>query len=818
MRGFYQDLRFGLRLLQSTPGFTVVAVLTLALGIATNTTVFSWVDGVLLRPFPGAADAGQLAVLETGDAGTANGGTQLSYVDYRDFRQNMRSLSGLAIHREDVFSISDSTSAQAVWGELVSGNYFGVLGVKPALGRTFSVDEDGDKLGAYPVAVISHALWRSYFHADPKAIGKTVRVNRRELTVVGVAPPQFRGTMPGLVFHIWVPATMGKDLAMLDEAAIRDRGNRSFYAVARLRPGVPVEQARAEAAAFAHSLELAWPKTNRGVPATVLPPWEFHSAAPDLLLKPLRILMAVSLVVLLIVCANVANLLLARSLTRRKELSIRLALGAGGGRLTRQLLTETMVLAVAGTIAGLLLAPWLADLLPSLIPKIGVQVAVGFQLNGRVLAFTILTCVVTVVASGAAPVLFWLRSSVHESLKEGGRGGTHGAQSHRIRGLLVTSEVALATLALIGAGLFVRSFRNARSLYPGFDKSNVVLMRFYPVAIGGSTRDMQQFCLRLRERLQSAAGVTDAVYADYVPLGASRGPWSDIQVEGYTPPQGIAVNVNRYLIAPGYFNLMHIPLLDGRDFTLKDAYKTRAVVIVNQTFAERYFAGANPLGRRIRWRGKFATVVGLAKDSKYFDITEAPRPHFFAPFLQEAGADESYYFFIKTAGDPVRMMPRLRREVGAVDSTVAAFDVMPLSEWMDITMLPQKVAASVMGGLGLLSLVLAALGLYSVMAYSVAQRTQEIGIRMALGAQPRTVLAGVLWQGAGFTIPGLVAGIAAAFALTRLVSGMLVNVSAADPETFAAAAVFLTAVAMAAAWLPARRATHVDPMVALRCE
>jgi len=818
MRGFYQDLRFGLRLLKGTPGFTAVAVLTLALGIAANTTVFSWVDGLLLRPYPGASASHQLAALETRNAAAANGGNQTSCLDYRDFRRNLKSLAGLAVHRDDVFSLADSTGAQAVWGELVSGNYFAVLGVKPALGRTFTTEEDGDQPGAYSVAVISHALWRGYFHADPKVIGKTVRVNSRELSVVGVAPPEFRGTVPGLVFHIWVPVTMGKELGLIDESAFRDRGRRTVYALARLGPGVPIEQASAEAAAFAHNLELAWPKTNRGVSAAVVPPWEVHQGAPQLLLKPLRILMAVSLVVLLIVCANVANLLLARSLGRRRELSIRLALGAGGGRLTRQLLTETLLLAGAGTVAGLLLAPWLADLLPSLVPKTGVSVAAGFHLSGRVLAFTILICVATVLVSGAAPVVFWLRSSVHEALKEGGRSGQQGPQSHRIRGLLVASEVALATLALIAAGLFTRSFRNARNIYPGFDKNNVILMRFYPALTGASTRDMRQFCLRLRERLRSSPGIADVAYADYAPLGAPGGPWSQIQVEGYTPPAGAAITVNRCLVAPGYFNLLRIPLLDGRDFTVKDAYQTQPVMIVNQTFAERYFAGANPLGRKVLWRGKWATVVGLAKDSKYFDIAEAPRPHYFAPFQQEASADQQVYFFVKTAGDPLRTMAGLRREVAAVDSAAAGFDAMPLSEWMDVTMLPQKVAASLMGGLGLLSLVLAALGMYSVMAYSVAQRTQEIGIRMALGAQPRTVLAGVLWQGFLFTIPGLVAGIAAAFAVTRLVSGMLVNVGAADPATFAGASVFLTAVALLAAWLPARRATRVDPMVALRCE
>jgi len=818
MATLYQDVRFGVRLLAGSPGFTGVAVFTLALGIAANTTVFSWMEGVLLRPYPGSSDSGRLAVMETTDTDAPNGGLQLSLLDYRDYRQNLTSLSGLALHREDVFSLSDVTGARAVWGELVSGNYFDVLGVRPVLGRTFTAEEDADKPGAFPVAVISHSLWRSYFHGDPKIIGKTAHVNRRTLTVVGVAPPEFRGTMPGLVFHIWVPLTMGKELSVLDQSAYTNRGNRCFYGLVRLQPGVPIERARAEAAGYAHDLDLAWPKTNQKVSATILPPWEFHSAAPDLLLKPLRSLMGVALVVLLIVCANTANLLLARSLTRRKELSIRLALGAGGGRLTRQLITETALLAVAGTVAGMLLAPWMADMLPTLVPKVGVEVAVGFQLSGRVLAFTILICVVTVLISSIAPVLFWRRSNVHEALKAGGRSGKQGRQSHRLQGLLVSSEVALATLALIGAGLFIRSFQNAQNLYPGFDRKNVVMLRFYPAVTGASTAYLQEFCRRLRERLRSTPGVIDAVYSDYAPLGSSGGPWRTLIVEGYTPPPGTMVNVNRYLVAPGYFHLLKIPLLEGRDFQASDTYQTAPVMIVNQTFAARYFGGANPVGRRVRWRSKWGTVVGMAQDSKYFNVAEAPRPHFFAPFEQEAGSDQQFYFFVKTAGDPARMMARLRREVLAVDPTAAAFDVMPLTEWTDVTMLPQKVAASLMSGMGLIALVLAALGLYSVMAYAVAQRIPEIGIRMALGAQPHNVLAGVLRHGAALTIPGLVAGIFGALALTRLVMGMLVNVSAADPLTFAGAAVFLTMVALLAAWLPARRAVRVDPMVALRCE
>ena len=818
MRGLVQDVRFGLRLLLGSPGFTAVAVLTLALGIAANTTVFSWIDSVLLRPYHGAADPQQLAVMETNDGRTTNGNIQLSYIDYLDYRRNLKSISGLTLHREDVFNLADSSGSQAVWGELVAGNYFDVLGVKAVLGRTFTAAEDGGQLGAYPVAIVSYSLWHSYLHAEPKAIGRTIMVNRHHLTVIGVASPDFHGTMPGLAFHIWVPLTMGKELALVDDSVFKNRGDRSFYGIVRLRPGVSVSEASAEAAAFAHSLEVAWPKTNRGDSAVILPPWRFHSAAPELLLKPLRILMAVVLVVLLIVCANVANLLLARSLARRRELSIRLALGAGGGRLSRQLLTETMLLATAGAVAGLLLTPWLADLLPAMVPNVGVTVSAGFELSGRILAFTIAICVVTVLVSGAAPVLFWMRSSIFDALKEGGRSGRQGPGSHRLRGLLVSAEVALATLVLIGAGLFVRSLHNARGLYPGFDKSNVVLLRFYPAAGTGSTRDMQRFCVRLRERLSVATGVAGVTYADEAPLGTSSGPFSTIQVEGFTPPAGTELVVNRYLVAPGYFDLLRVPLLEGRDFTEMDGEKAARVVIVNRAFAQRYFGGGEAIGRKIRWRGKWATVVGLARDCKYYDIAEAPRPIFFAPFKQEAGADGRYFVFVKASGDPARLMSQLRREVAAVDASAGAFDVTTLTAWMEVTMLPQTLAASMMTALGLLSLALAALGLYSVMAYSVAQRTQEIGIRMALGAQPRNVLKDVLWQGACLIIPGLAAGIFGAFAVTRLVSGMLVEVSADDPAAFAGASLFLTLVALAAAWLPARRATRLDPMVALRCE
>ena len=818
MRTFYQDLRYGLRWLRHSPGFAAVAVLTLGLGIAVNTTVFSWIDSILLDPYPGSSDSGRLAVVEAVETGAPNGAVQLSYLDYLDYRRHLNSLAGIALHREDVFAVGDATHSQAVWGELVSGNYFSVLGVRPALGRMFTPEEDGDKPGAFPVAVIGYGLWRSRFHGDPAVVGKTVRINRHELTVVGVAPPEFRGTMSGLEFSIWVPMTMGVELGMVDQSSLTSRRARQYYGVARLAPGVDVSRASAEVVTLAKNLELLNPKTNTGVSAVVLPPWRFHSAAPELLLGPLRILMVVSLLVLLIVCANVANLLLARCVSRRKELSIRAALGAGAPRLARQLLSETLLLAGAGALFGLLLAPWMASLLPLLIPKIGFTVALGFHLSARVLAVTILACLVTALLAGAAPVAFWMRSDVSRALNEGGRGGSQGAHSHRMRGMLVIGEVALAAVALVGAGLFVRSFRNAASTYPGFDPNHLTLVRFYHSGNGLSTLEAYQFQQRLRDRLLTNPRILDVSYSDYPPLGASAGPYSDVLVEGYEPEKRESMEINCYEVAPGYFATLRTPLLEGRDFTDKDDRQGAPVMIVNQSFARRYFHGGPALGRKVRYRREWATVVGVARDSKYFNVAESPRPHFFVPLRRYLGNDDDFYAFIRTAGDSAPVIAGLRRDVADTNPNAAAFDAMPITEWMGITLMPQKVAASMLGALGLIALLLAAVGLYSVMAYAVSQRTQEIGIRMALGARPFDVLGDVLGRGLSLTAAGLALGMAAALAVTHLVSGMLVRVSALDPLTFTAAGLFLALIAIVASYVPAWRATKVEPMTALRCD
>ena len=817
MRTLWQDLRYGIRILKSSPAFTAVAVLTLALGIAASTTVFSWIDSVLLRPLSGVGDGERLVAFESTQPDRE--GHNVSYRDFRDYRDNLRLLSGLAVsEQEHDFSVGEGEHAERVWGELVSGNYFDVLQVRPVLGRFFSPEEQGDKPGAYPVAVIGERLWRSRFHADPRVVGRTLRVNRCQLTVVGVAPRNFYGITRGLAFEMWVPAMMGPQLALVGAHELDERRARGWQAIGRLGGGVSLDRARAEVAALAGQMERENPKTNAGVSATVFLQPYGHTGAQDLLRAPLELLLAMCFVVLLIASANVANLLLARSAARQKELAIRMALGASRRRVARQLLTEALLLA---GLAGLVCAPltaWARQALSVLAPaSIDLPVHVGLETHNATLAFAVLISIAAALLSGLSPALHALRSDPSDDLKEGGRGATSGAHSHRLRGLFVASQVALALVVLVGAGLFIRSFRAAQAIDPGFDARHVLVSQFQFSSAGYTPEQRMQFRFRLRERLESAPGIVGASYADRIPLGFGLGPSSDLEIEGYVPRQGENMTVGRERIGPGYFRTLRIPLLEGREFTAHDDESAPPVIVVNQSFARRFFAGANPVGRKVYVWGTWNTVVGLARDCKYYTLSEAPRPYFFVP-MEQQDTDKAVDFFVRTAGSSDQALRALRREAAAIDPEVGAFEAMPLAEYIGAPLFPRKVAASLLAMLGALSLLLAAVGLYSVMAYSVSQRTNEIGIRIALGARAGDVLGMVMRRGMLLTAAGLAAGLIAALAGARLVGRMLVNVSASDPPIFAGAMAFLGLVALAASYLPARRATKVDPMTALRSE
>jgi predicted permease len=828
MNSLLQDLQHAMRMIRRNPGFAAVTIFTLALGIATSSTVFGWVDAILLHPLPGVEQPDRLVALET----LAPGGAFVtnSYPDYIDFRDRLKLVSGIAVTRPAAFSVGQEEHAERVWGELVSGNFFSVLGTKAELGRTFLPEEYGDKPGAFPVVVISDRFWRSHFNADPQIAGKTIRINQHELTIVGVAAPEFRGSVPGEAQDLWVPYMMQPVLNGVGEWMLRDRKDRNMLGIARLKPGVTLEQAQQELAALAKFMSVADADTNEGMSATYLPMAKSHFGPQSLLLAPLRLLLGVCAVVLLIVCANVANLLLARTTARQKEFSTRMALGAGHGRVAQQVFVESLVLAGAAGLAGLIATQWLGRALVLLLPAGQMSMAMQQPIDGRVLLFTMALCGLVAFLTGVLPALQLKETALSERLNEAGKSGMTGARSHRMRSVLITAEVSLALVALIAAGLFARSFQALREIKPGFDPNHVLLSQFYLSTNGYNLEQRKQFSFRLREKLESAPGVKNVAYSDGVPLGFEPSWWEDLTIEGYAPGPAENMKLFRNVISPGHFSLMRIPLVDGRDFTEHDDEKTNPVMIVNQTFAKRFFAGRNPVGRRVRGWGEWFTVVGVAQDSKYHYPGEAPLPYFYVPFRQIYRADMQLAFYVRMAGDPKTALPLVREKVREIDPNVNVFDAVPLTEYIGASLYAQKIAASLLTVLGALAVVLAAVGLYSVMSYSVVQRTHEIGIRMALGARPDDVLRLVVRQGLTLASVGLLVGFLLAMAVARSLSaisfagsamgsgGRLLGVSATDPLIYAGAALFLIGVAALAAYIPARRAARVEPMEALRYE
>jgi predicted permease len=814
MRSLYEDLRYAIRVLRGSPGFTAVAVITLALGIAANATVFGWIDTVLVHPFPGVRAGGQLVELETvsptGDYSTT------AYRDYRDYRDRLKSFSGLAASLFNPFTEGPVASPRRVFGEYVSGNYFAVLGVKPARGRWFLRSEQADAAGALPVAVIGYQLWQNVFHGDASAVGKTIRVNRYELTIIGVAPPDFHGTMPGMSMDLWIPIGMAPSLNGQGNWLLENRQARQVWITGRLKQGVTIEQANAEVEACSRRIAEESPGTSTGFRELVMPVWKAHYGVQAILLTPLRILMAVCFLLFLIVGANVANLQLARATARRKELSLRLALGASHWRLMRQLLTEGLLLAALGATLGIPLASWMGRSLLWMMPPVGFPLEVDFRLNADMLGFTVLLCcagsLLTCLAAAVRPV----KGTLMDALNEGGRGGTPGVSQNRTRGLLVISEVALALVALVGTALGVRSFQAVQAVYPGFDAHNVLFAKYHLDTFCPDEDARVHFCLRLRDRISGLPGVVAASFSDFAPLELGAFEASPIEVEGYTPALNEQMRVTGAMIAPRYFDALRIPLIEGRDFTELDDHEHTPVVIVNQSFAQRYYKGENPVGRRVRGDGGWATIIGEVRDSKYRRLTEPATPHVYTPYRQSHGDQFWMAFFIRTAGHSESFIPAIQREAAAIDPNAGVTAVMPFGEEIAGAVYAQKVAAALLGIIGAVSLFLAALGMYSVLAYAVSQREHEFGIRLALGAKPSHVVRLVLRRGLALTAAGTVLGAVLSIFVVQATAGLWVGISPDDPAPIAGAALFLGAIAVLASYLPARRATKVDPMVALR--
>ncbi len=807
-----QDVRFGLRMLLKNPGFTAVAVLSLALGIGANTTIFCWIQTVLLNPLPATSDPKQLVVLVTTHGATTF--DTVSYPDLKDYAGLKDVFSGVIGSQVTPALLNADGRSEWVFGQIATANFFDVLGVRPFKGRAFLPEEES-KPGGHPVLVISYGLWQRRFGGDPGIAGRVVELNRSAFTIVGVAPPGFKGTMGALQFDFWAPLMMHREVAKF--GSLNARTDRWLHTQARLQPGVSRERAQVAASILARQLERAYPKEDREIGIRVLPMWKAPYGGQALMLPVLQILTVVSAVVLLIVAANVANLLLVRATNRQKEMAIRLALGAGPVRIIRQLLTESLVLAMAGGAVGFLLANWGVNILKVFTPRSHLPIGYTFKLDYETLGFTFLLALATGVIFGVVPAFQAARPNLHDTLKEGGRSEGKGSASHGLRSAFVVSEVALALLLLIGAGLCVKGFDRALAMDPGFDPNHMLAAG---LRIGASGYDQQTglvFYRRLHQSLVEIPGIEEAGLASWLPLGFEGGPGAWAEPEGYLRAPNEDLTVPYAILSPGYFAAMRIPMLQGRDFTDQDDRKSQAVAIINDNFAKRFWPGQNPIGRRIRTVGRTVSVVGLVKSGKYRSLNEPPRPFIYFPY-QQGVWDLNLGITLRTKGEPEGMIGTLQHVIHELDPGVEMWSSLPMTDYIQAAYLAQKLTTSFLIGLGVTALVLASIGIYGVMAYAVSQRTQEFGIRMALGAQPHDVLKLVLRQGMILTLTGVAIGIAGAFGLTRLLASFLYGVSPLDPATFVCVPLALCFVTITACYLPARRATRVDPLVALRCE
>ena len=816
MTGLMQDLRYALRSLRNRPTFAAVAILTIAIGIGANTTIFSWLRSLVLNPFPGAFEPERIVAIEN----TAPDGEPIttSYLDFRDFRNNLRLVKSVTAYRGYLFSVGEVPHVERAWGELASAGVFEMFGVKPEAGRLFSPEEQDDAQNAHAVVVISHGYWKSHYGLNPSAVGSTVRINQTPLTIIGVAPEDFHGMQAGLDYDFWVPLTMYGQMTHTGTWMLKDRNTRNFMLLARLAPGVSIDQARGEVQALANRMAEEDADSNMGVGATVLPVWQSHFGTEVILLTPVAILMGVGSIVLLIVCANLANLLLAHAMGRQQEFSIRLALGAKPGRLMAQLLTETLLMSLVGASCGLAVANWFGGALSWLLPAVSRPVILAPPLDARVFTFTAVLALVVTALAGLIPAVQSSQANVNDALKQGGRSGTSGIQTHRLRGMMVISEVALAVVTLVGAALFLKSFERSRAIDPGFSPDGVALAQFDFSTTGYIAQQTDMFCRRLYDRLEQLPGVTAVSYDDSVPLGFHGGNWETLQVEGYVPAANENMKIYRDLVSPGFFDSMKIPLVEGRDFDWHDDPTTQKVMIVNQEFARRFLPNRNPIGHQVHGWGEWFTIVGVARDSKYHRVTENSQPYFYIPIRQIFRPEYGLTFHVRTSGSVNEAIAAIQREAAAIDPGITIFDAQPMTEYISASLFGSKITADLLSLLSGIGLLLAAMGLYGVMAYSVAQRTREFGVRVAMGARQRDILSLILRESVKLALLGTVAGLILAAVSTRIVANQIYSVSPLDPLTFAGVGLALMAVALLASYLPAYRAAKVDPMVALRYE
>ncbi len=823
-----QDLRSGVRMLKKSPGFTFVAVLSLALGIGANTAIFTIINAVFLHPLP-VQEPAQLAEMFTRDTKTVNANanfqlTATSLPNYEDYRDQNTVFTGLAA---TTFPIPVNWGGQAepqqLLASMVSPNFFDVLGVKAYRGRTFFPDE-GQKIGADPVVVLSYALWAKQFGSDPNVVGQTISLNATSFTIIGVSPPNFKGIVslaqPDV---LWVPLSM-RDYVLTGQLKELENHRRMRWIniVGRLKPNVTVDQARPAMKTIASALEKEYPRDNPGRTCELYPLNQSALGINQRAQFSLAggVLMGVVGLVLLIACVNLANLLLAQAAKREKELTLRAALGAGRFRLVRQLLTESTLLSLVGGLAGLLIAFWGRKLLWSFRPPFLPDGSIDLSFDSRVLFFTLAISVLTGFVFGIIPALKASNTDLNEVLKAGGRGGTMGWAHNRMRSLLVVSEIALALVALIGAGLFLRSMQRAQEINIGFEAKNLFMYNFDLGALRYEPEHGQQFFRDALERVKSVPGVADATVSSNGILGGGNGGISGtVFREGeQTDPNNRGTLVNFDDVMPGYFAALHIPTLSGRDLTYFDRESTQQVVVINKAMADLVWPGQDPLGKHftIVVDPHQYEVIGVVGTTIIGAVGEDPQPVAYIPMRQQYSPQAS--ILVRTTGNPEAVMGAVRAQVNQLDRNLALTNGQTVEQLLAQGLWAARMGAVLLGLFGLLALILASIGIYGVLSYSVTQRTSEIGIRMALGAQSKQVLKLVLRQGMLLAGVGVLAGLAIALPITRFASTLLYGVSVWDPVTYIAITLLLMAVAFLACYVPARRATRIDPLVALRFE
>jgi predicted permease len=822
MESFWQDLRFAFRALGKSPWFAALAVVTLALGIAVNTSIFSTINGFLLRPMP-VPHPEQLAVLSLQQVGERTF-QKFSYPDYVDLRDQSASFSDIIAYRITLSGLAADNRGDHCIVTRVSGNYFSVLGVQPALGRVI-LPTEGQTPGADPVLVLGFSYWQKRFAGDKNVLGKHVEIGGHPLTIVGVAPKEFHGAYSIVDSDLYVP--LSSNIATKDDTQVQDmwthRADRSLSLMARLKPGISLKQAQTSLNVVAQRLAEQHPDMDKGISILGFPE-KFARPDPDpdnTLPAVAAAFMVLAALVLLVACFNVTNVLLVRATARQREMAIRAALGAGRARLVRQYLTESLLLAFLGAGGGMVLAYWAMRFLNSIPLGTDLPIQLNFMPDARVYLFAFGAALVTGVIVGVFPALRVAHRDVSSVLHEGGRGSSAGRQRQFARGTLVVAQVAGSLVLLIVAGLFIRSLGKAQTIYLGFNPGQVLNFSLDVQQIGYQEVQGRAFYRELESRLRALPGVISVAQAFSIPMGVMS--TSDlVSIEGHPVEAGQQPpSVDYNMVTPGYFDTLRIPVHRGRTFTDADDEKAPHVAVINQTMSKKFWPEQDPLGKRFSDKGAsgpFFEVVGVVQDGKYKGVIEDPQPHFYLPLNQSYMPLRTIH--IRTSVPPESLSMQVQAQIRALAPSLSISEMQTMDQALQGLngFLFFRLGAQFTGTMGLLGLILAVVGVYSVASYAATQRTHEIGIRMAIGATPRDILRLVLRQGLGIVGLGMLIGLAAAFAGTRLLADLFYGVTPSDPVTYAAVATLLLAVALLACWIPARRATRVSPLVALRFE